>query len=115
MGLGIYRRRSAMDVGADNMSAANATLMNGKLNDAESWTTSGAVSFAADGATLAERADAQAALRQVFSFGANDLFLRFTVSGDIHHQEEGPADTFEAALLDANTGAGAVLRPDRLR
>lgn len=105
MSLGIYaRRRSAMDVGADNLTVANASLENGDLGDAQGWTSNGAVSFGASGAQLSERSDAQSALRQVFKLGAHDRFLRFTVSGDLHAQAEGPNDAFEAALLDANTG-----------
>jgi hypothetical protein len=107
-GLGITARRrpsSPQALGANNLNAANASLTNGTLSNEQGWTHNGAVGFGASGARLGERADAQAALRQVFTVSDKDHYLRFTVAGDLHGQSDGPSDAFEAALLDANTGA----------
>lgn len=89
---------------------ANPTLSNGSFaqntqNQATGWTTNGTVTFGAAGAELRETLNTQAALRQVFSLGEHDRYLRFTVQSDLHSTSNGPGDAFEAALLDANTGA----------
>ena len=65
-------------------------------------------------AELRETLNTQAALRQVFNLGEHDRYLRFTVQSDLHSTSNGPGDAFEAALLDANTGA-ALRSDERLK
>ena len=114
LGLSLIRRRSAMDTGADNLAAANASLTSGTfgdntLADATSWTRSGTVTFSANGAQLLENPSQQTALRQVFTLGDQDRYLRFTLQNDLHTttaNPSGPNDASEAALLDANNTHG---------
>ena len=85
---------------------ANATLVNGNLDAATGWLSQGSVAFANGTAVLNEVSNSQTRLSQVFMVGAQDRFLSFTLGGTVlDDQLIGPDDAFEAALLDANTGA----------
>ncbi len=85
---------------------ANATLVNGNLDAAQGWLSQGNVQFANGTAVLNEVSNSQTRLSQVFMVGAQDRYLSFTLGGTVlDDQLIGPDDAFEAALLDANTGA----------
>jgi VCBS repeat-containing protein len=86
--------------------AANATLENGSLDLPQGWLTQGSVEFTNGAAVLNEVSNSQTRLSQVFMVGAQDHYLSFTLGGTVlDDQLIGPDDAFEAALLDANTGA----------
>jgi hypothetical protein len=83
----------------------NATLRGGDLNDAAGWSTRGNVVIQGGHATLGESATRQAQLSQVFTLGATDKLLSFTVEASrLLANAGGPGDAFEVALLDATTG-----------
>jgi VCBS repeat-containing protein len=93
--------------------AANPTLVNGDLNSADGWETTGNVAIipsagsaqAGGAAVLGEAATSQTRLNQVFVLGEHDRFLSFTLANTaLGDQATGPDDAFEVALLDANTG-----------
>jgi hypothetical protein len=93
--------------------AANPTLVNGELNSADGWETTGNVAVnpsigsgqARGVAVFSETTSSQTRLNQVFVLGEHDRFLSFTVANAaLGDQATGPDDAFEAALLDANTG-----------
>jgi len=93
--------------------AANPTLVNGELDRADGWATTGKVDVipstgsgqAGGAAVLGEVATSQTRLNQVFVLGEHDRFLSFTLANAaLGDQATGPDDAFEVALLDANTG-----------
>jgi len=84
--------------------AANPKLQNQEFDGGDGWATEGTVGFANGTATLAETAGSQTRLNQVFVLGEHDRFLSFTLANTALGDQAGPDDTFEVALLDANTG-----------
>ncbi|HEV6968357.1 Ig-like domain-containing protein [Roseateles sp.] len=90
----------------------HATLAGGDMLDASGWSTRGNVVIQDGHAVLGESATRQAQLSQVFTVGAGDQLLAFTIeSPHLLANAAGPADAFEVALLDAVTGlpvAGTV-------
>jgi hypothetical protein len=87
----------------------NPTLANSDFNGTTGWTTTGSVSMADGSAVLSESAASQTRINQVFTVGPNDKFLRFTVADtSLDNPGDLPEDAFEAALLDANTGASLL-------
>jgi VCBS repeat-containing protein len=105
---------------------ANPTLQGGNLSTLQDWATQGSVvasnaaGGAPTGATLSETGATQTRLNQVFMVGPQDRFLSFTLSNLVlDAATNGPDDAFEAALLNANTGANllsplALCRTDAL-
>ena len=62
-----------------------------------------------DRITLTEAASTQTRLNQVFTLGANDRFLTFTLSNiGLDDVNNAPDDAFEVALLNATTGASLL-------
>ena len=87
----------------------NPSLTNNAFNGTTGWTTSGNVSFTSGAALLNESTRSQTRINQVFTVGADDKTLRFTVSGlTLENPGDIPEDAFEAALLDANTGVSLL-------
>ena len=93
--------------------AANPKLENTQFDGATGWSTTGGVTFGGitfgnETATLTESATTQTRLNQVFVLGEHDRFLSFTIANGLQTNGgtngTGPADAFEVALIDANTG-----------
>jgi hypothetical protein len=123
MALALRRKQAAEGTLADADGANNAlgalaphydvvvspTLANSDFNGTTGWTTTGSVSMANGSAVLSESTTSQTRINQVFTVGPNDKFLRFTVAGTaLSNPGDLPEDAFEAALLDANTGASLL-------
>ena len=86
--------------------AANPTLADPKLQTGTGWETTGNVSIGNGAAILSEADKTQTRLNQVFLVGPQDRYLTFTVAGiALDDPTSAPDDAFEAALLDANSGA----------
>lgn len=95
--------------------SANPTLQGGNLSTLQDWATQGNVvtdpantgnASTPAGATLAESTTSQTRLNQVFMVGPQDRYLSFTLSNlALDDAANGPDDAFEAALINANTGA----------
>jgi VCBS repeat-containing protein len=98
------------------LSTINPTLTNGSfIHGTVNWETTGQVAVANNAAVLTEATASQTRLNQAFIVSANDRYLSFTLSGIAlddpsanSGQVNGPDDTFEVALLNANTGASLL-------
>ena len=89
--------------------AANPTLTDPRLETGTGWETTGNVSIGNGAAILSEAADRQTRLNQVFLVGEHDRYLTFTLAGiGLDDVNNAPDDAFEAALLDANSGASLL-------
>ncbi|MFO1262238.1 MAG: Ig-like domain-containing protein [Rhodoferax sp.] len=98
--------------------SANPTLQGGNLATLQDWATQGNVvaspantgnASTPAGATLAESSTSQTRLNQVFMVGPKDRYLSFTLSNlALDDATAGPDDAFEAALINANTGANLL-------
>lgn len=87
------------------LTAVNPALTNGTFNSSTGWSTSGTVQVAAGTATLSDNTSAQSRLSQAFVLGANDRFLRFTLSNvALQNPGDRPEDAFEVSLLNAGSG-----------
>jgi hypothetical protein len=87
----------------------NPLLTNSDFNGTVGWAISGDVAMASGKAMLGESSTGQTRINQVFTVGPNDQFLRFTIdSTSLGNPGDLPEDAFEAALLDANTGASLL-------
>lgn len=110
--LALGRKPEDEGQGSQALFSANPTLQGGNLSTLQDWATqgsvvaSGAAAGAPTGATLSETGATQTRLNQVFMVGPQDRFLSFTLSNlSLDDATNGPDDAFEAALLNANTGA----------
>ncbi len=115
--LALGRRPEDANEGSQALFAAHPTLQGGGLQNLQGWATQGQVSVASGGAagagtggaTLQETSSSQTRLNQVFMVGPNDRYLSFTLSNlALDDQAAGPDDAFEAALLNADTGANLM-------
>ncbi len=87
--------------------AVNPALTNGDFGaeGTAGWVATGDVVAGHGQVTLGESATSQTQLAQGFVVGATDHVLSFTVDAStLQANTFGPADAFEVALLDANTG-----------
>ncbi|MDH3460875.1 MAG: polymorphic toxin-type HINT domain-containing protein, partial [Burkholderiaceae bacterium] len=85
----------------------NSVLRNGDfgIDGTDSWVAEGDITVNGQAVTLSESATSQTHLAQSFMVNSGDKVLSFTVEqADLHNNARGPADAFEVALLDANTG-----------
>jgi hypothetical protein len=90
-------------------SLPNPQLQNANFAGSDGWLSTGTVGFSNQAATLTEAANSQTRLNQVFVVGANDRFLSFTLSDiALDDANAAPDDSFEVALIDANTGASLL-------
>ncbi|QNM95070.1 tandem-95 repeat protein [Chitinimonas koreensis] len=103
--IGLGSVQAGMPAGMRWDTLANPTLENGGFGSAAGWNVEGGVAFANGRAVLGETAVSQTRLGQVFQLGTQDRYLSFTVSDLALDDQAGPDDAFEAALLDAATGA----------
>jgi hypothetical protein len=110
--LALGRKPEDAEQGSQALFSANPTLQGGNLSTLQDWATQGSVvtssaaGGAPTGATLSETGSTQTRLNQVFMVGPQDRFLSFTLSNlALDDATNGPDDAFEAALLNANTGA----------
>ncbi|QNM98753.1 tandem-95 repeat protein [Chitinimonas koreensis] len=92
---------SVSQVPATAIAAANPQF----IDDLLAWATEGKVVADHRSATLVEVGNSQTRLTQSFIVGAQDRYLSFTVANLALDDQAGPDDAFEAALLDATTGA----------
>jgi hypothetical protein len=82
-------------------------LLNGDFSTGgtEGWVAEGDVQVTGSTVTLSESPTVQTHLAQGFMVNAGDQTLSFTISAQhLISNGSGPADAFEVALLDANTG-----------
>jgi hypothetical protein len=88
--------------------AAMAALTGGNLAGGRdpAWATRGTVDWVVgEGAVLREHDRAQSHLGQLFALQPDERVLSFTLAGTaLRDNSRGPADAFEVALLDAQTG-----------
>ncbi|MBI2748600.1 MAG: matrixin family metalloprotease [Burkholderiales bacterium] len=110
--LALGRKPEDAEQGSQALFSANPTLQGGNLSTLQDWATQGSVvasnasAGAPTGATLSETGSTQTRLNQVFILKPQDRFLSFTLSNlALDDATNGPDDAFEAALLNANTGA----------
>ncbi|WP_346949032.1 Ig-like domain-containing protein [Dyella sp.] len=86
--------------------AGPAQALSGTLDVNNGWSSTGNVAIANGTATLGESTGTQTRISQSFIVTADEQFLHFTVSGvQLQNPGDMPEDAFEAALLDATTGA----------
>lgn len=100
---GVEREQTAFQ------SAANPTLTDPRLETGSGWEMTGNVSLGNGAAILSESSTSQTRLNQVFIVGEHDRYLTFTLAGiALDDVTNAPDDAFEAALLDANSGASLL-------
>ena len=120
LALGRRPEDEALASSSQALFSANPTLQGGSLATLQDWATQGKVvaesvttgnANSPTGATLAESTTSQTRLNQVFMLKPEDRYLSFTLRNlALDDAEDGPDDAFEAALLNANTGAN-LLKP----
>ncbi len=94
---------------AQSQAAANPTLTDPRLETGAGWEVTGNVSLGNGAAILTESPTSQTRLNQVFLIGEHDRYLTFTLAGiALDDVNNAPDDAFEAALLDANSGAALL-------
>ncbi|WP_374326246.1 tandem-95 repeat protein [Azonexus sp.] len=88
---------------------ANPTLTDAKLQNGTGWESTGKVAIGNGAATLSETTSSQTRLNQAFVVGPTDKYLSFTLANiGLDDVDNAPDDAFEAALIDANSGASLL-------
>ncbi len=118
LALGRRPEDDALASSSQALFSANPTLQGGSLATLQDWATQGKVvaesantgnASTPTGATLAESTTTQTRLNQVFMLKPEDRYLSFTLRNlALDDAADGPDDAFEAALLNANTGANLL-------